>query len=160
MVFPCSRILYLFFESLGLDITSVILNHFKMAATYPFCWWFFSMKESDEWLILVCYTFDWKSFTNSNNLSFWIWNMFELDPFDFYIEDILTKLFQLIVYWLSLTLDPCSWEMIQYFILELHHVLYFYYKLQPPKMKMGFLWNRTKNVEPRAPSSLSKMVDI
>ena len=36
MVFPCYEILYLYFESLGLDITSLIVNTFKMAATYLF----------------------------------------------------------------------------------------------------------------------------
>lgn len=42
MVFPCSEILY---QSLGLDIPSVLLNPFKMAATYPFLE-FPSIKES------------------------------------------------------------------------------------------------------------------
>lgn len=35
--FPCSGILFLCFKSVGLDITSVLLNPYKMAATYPFC---------------------------------------------------------------------------------------------------------------------------
>ena len=35
----------LYFESLGLDITSVILNRFKMAATYPFCDFFLSKNH-------------------------------------------------------------------------------------------------------------------
>ena len=34
MAFTCSGIRYPCFESLGLDITSAILNRFKMATTY------------------------------------------------------------------------------------------------------------------------------
>lgn len=50
MVFPCSGILYLCFKSLGLDITSVLLNPFKMAATYPFLWFIFLSKNpTDSW---------------------------------------------------------------------------------------------------------------
>lgn len=60
------------------------------------------------------------------------------------------------IYWLALTLDLCSRETNQYFLLELHHVLF---TLQPNK-KEGFWWNRTNDVEPRAPSFLSKMVDV
>lgn len=80
-VFPCSRILYLCLESLGLDITSVILNRFKMVATYPFLW-FRYIKESCELLILVQYTLNRKSFTNSQkaclnwNLSIYIWKIY------------------------------------------------------------------------------------
>ena len=55
MVFSCSGIFYLCFESLGLDITSVIFNRFKMAATYLL--WFLSIEKSDERLIPVRYTF-------------------------------------------------------------------------------------------------------
>lgn len=64
MAFSCYGIFYLYFESLGLDITSVILNRFKMAATYPLR--FLSIKESYERLIPVWYTFDRNSFINPN----------------------------------------------------------------------------------------------
>lgn len=47
--FPCSGILYLCFKSLGLDITSVLLNPFKMAATYPFCDFFLSKNHMNDW---------------------------------------------------------------------------------------------------------------
>lgn len=49
MVFPCSGILYLCFKSLGLDIASVLLNLFKMVATYPFCDFFLSKNHTDGW---------------------------------------------------------------------------------------------------------------
>lgn len=39
----------------------------------------------------------WSKFTNSNKFSLWIWNLLELDPFNLYIENILTKLFQLLI---------------------------------------------------------------
>ena len=44
-VFPCSGILFLCFKSVGLDITSVLLNPYKMAATYPFCDFFLSKNH-------------------------------------------------------------------------------------------------------------------
>lgn len=46
--FPCSGILFLCFKSfksVGLDITSVLLNPYKMAATYPFCDFFLSKNH-------------------------------------------------------------------------------------------------------------------
>lgn len=55
MAFPCSGILYIGFKSLGLDITSVLLNPFKMVATYPFLG-FLSIKESYRWFIRARYT--------------------------------------------------------------------------------------------------------
>lgn len=131
-VFPCSRILYLCLESLGLDIPSVIVNHVlfsKMVATHPFLR-FFSIKESYEQLITAWYTFHRKSFTNSTKISFWISKLLQSDPFDFYIENILTKFVP--TYWLVLTLDPRPCEMNKYFLLELHHVLF---TLQPNKKR-------------------------
>ena len=50
-VFPCSGILYLCFKSLGLGITSVLLNPFKMVATYPFCDFFLSTNHTDGWFV-------------------------------------------------------------------------------------------------------------
>lgn len=78
-VFPCSRILYPCPESLGLDITSAIFNHFKNGSNMPlflsfFYLWFLSIKESYEQLIPAWYAFDRKSFTDSNNFSFWFEN--------------------------------------------------------------------------------------
>ena len=97
MAFPCSEILYLCFKSLGLDITSMLLNPFKMAATYLFLW-FLSIKEFYGRLIpRDTYTLNRKSLINSNRISFWIENLLELDSFDFYIEDIFTKLFNLLI---------------------------------------------------------------
>lgn len=55
MAFTCSGILYLCFESLGLDITSVILNCFKKAATYLL---FFLLKNYTNDCILydtICF---------------------------------------------------------------------------------------------------------
>lgn len=119
---------FLCFKSLGLDITSVILNPLKMAATYLFLW-FLSIKESYKRLIPAWYTLYRKSFINSKKFSFWIGN---LEPFRFlyrrYIYEVVA------IYWLALTLDPCPWEMNQYFLLELHHGLF---TLQPNK-KRGY----------------------
>ena len=73
-VFPCSRILYLCLESLGLDITSVILNRFKIAATYILG---ISLYQRIIRMVDSCvihFWFDWKSFTNSKNFYFWIGN--------------------------------------------------------------------------------------
>lgn len=55
MAFSCSGILYLCFESLGLDITSVIFNRFKRAATSFLI--FLYIEESYERLIRLLYTF-------------------------------------------------------------------------------------------------------
>lgn len=82
---------------------------------------------------------------------------FRLEPFQFpyrrYTYEVVP------IYWLALTLDPCPWEMNQYFLLELHHRLF---TLQPPpkKIKERFQWNRTTDVEPRAPSFLYKVVGV
>lgn len=77
MAFPCSGILYLCFESLGLDITSVILNCFKMAATYLL---FFLLKNHtngwfpcDTLLIEIVLPIP----TNFTLFCFFIWNLFE-----------------------------------------------------------------------------------
>lgn len=101
-----------------------------MAATHPFLRFLSSIKESYEQLVPVRSTFHRKSFTNSNKFSFWISKLLESDPFDFYIENILTKFVP--TYLLVLTLDPCSCEMTKYFLLELHHVLF---TLQPTKKR-------------------------
>ena len=66
MVFPCSRILYRFFESLGLDITSVIFNCFKKHQQHTlFVISFYQKIIQMVDLIPVRYTFNRKSFTNS-----------------------------------------------------------------------------------------------
>ena len=36
-----------YFKSLGLDITSVLFNPFKMAATYPFCDFYERILQDD-----------------------------------------------------------------------------------------------------------------
>lgn len=95
-VFPCSKILYLCLESLGLDITSVNFNHFKMTATCPFLW-FLYIKKSYQRLIPAWYTFDKKSFTNSNKFSLFYLKLAWIGSFRFLLDqNILTKLFQLI----------------------------------------------------------------
>ena len=78
MVFTCSMIFQLFFESLGLGITSGIFNLFKNGSNIPF---FLSMKESYKQKVNSCgYTFDQNSFTNSNHFfepcSNWILSIF------------------------------------------------------------------------------------
>lgn len=111
---------------MGLDITSVILNPFKMVATYLFLW-FLSIKESYKRLIPTWYTLYRKSFINYKKFSFWIGN---LKTFRFQYRRYTYEVVP--IYWLALTLDPCPWEMNQYFLLELHHGLF---TLQPNKKK-------------------------
>lgn len=151
-VFPCSRILYLCFESLGLDITSVILNPLKMAATYLFLW-FLSVKESykpNDWFprdtllierfLSIPTNFPFGFETCSN----WI------------LSISISKIYLRSCSNLLIGTNPRSLprEMNQYFLLELHHVLFIYITTQ---QKMGVLVNRTNDVEPRAPSFLYKI---
>lgn len=58
-------------------------------------------------------------------------------------------------YWLALTLDPCPWEINQYFILELHHVLF---TLQPNKI--GVIVEQNKRCRVKNTFILYKMVDV
>lgn len=152
MVFPCSRILYFCFKSLGLDITSVFLNPFKMAATYLFLW--FPLLSKNPRLIpsdTLCIEKVWS--INSNKMSFWIGNLLEVDSFDFYIEDIFTKLFNLLI-----GINPRSLprEMNTFFFTRASSCTIYITTQQ----KERFLWNRTNDVERRAPSFLYKMVDV
>ena len=94
-VFSCSRILYLCLESLGLDITSVIFNRFKMAATYHFCDFFPSNNHINGWFLFNTLLIWSKEFYQLKK-KLWIWNLLELDLFDLYIENRLTKLSQFI----------------------------------------------------------------
>jgi len=120
MVFPCSRILYLCFKSLGLDITSVFLNPFKMAATYLFLWFPF-IKESCGRLI------------PSDTLCIEkVWPIpkcpFELETCSKWILSIsISKIYlrSCSIYWSALTLDPCPEKWILSFLLELHHALHY-----------------------------------
>ena len=87
--FPCSKILSLCLESLGLDITSVNLNHFKTTATCPFLW-FLSIKKSYARSIPAWYTFDQKSFTNSNKFSLFYLKLARIGSFRFLLDRKLT----------------------------------------------------------------------
>ena len=108
-MFPCSEILY---QSLGLDIPSVLLNPFKMAATYPF-WNFLLSKNLVDiwfprdtlwvekvWLIPTNFPFEWE--TSSNRiLSIFISKL--------YSHEVVP------IYWFALTLDFCSEKSINTF---------------------------------------------
>lgn len=61
------------------------------------------------------------------------------------------------IYWLALTLDPCPEKWINTFFSTRAPSWTIYITTQ---QKGEFLWNRTNNVEPRAPSFLYKMVDV
>lgn len=143
---------FLCFKSLGLDITSVILNPFKMAATYLFLR-FVSIKESYKRLIPMWYTLYRKSFINSKKFSFLLY--WKLETLSISISKIYLRSCPNLF---SLTLDPCPWEMNQYFLLELHHGLF---TLQPDK-KRGVIVEQNKRC--RAKSIfipiLYKMVDV
>lgn len=150
MVFPCSRILilYLCFKSLGLDITSVFLNPFKMAATYLFLWFPF-IKESCGRLIpsgTLCIEKVWS-----------IPCPFELEICSKWILSIsMIYLRSCSIYWLALTLDPCPEKRMNTFFFTRASSCTIYITTQE-----RFLWNRTNNdVERRAPSFLYKMVDV
>lgn len=129
VVFPCSGILYLCFKSLGLDITSVLLNPFKMVATYPFCDFFL---ESYRRLIRARYTVDRKRFAVPT--IFLNWKFARIGSFQFLYRYRRYTYEVVPIYWLALTLDRCPWEINPYFLLELHHELF---TLQPNK-KEGF----------------------
>lgn len=87
--------IFLCLESLGLDITSVIFNRFgfnQNGSNIPFV--VISFDQKIIWMIDSCeinFWFDRKCFPNSKKFYFWILDFLELDPFDFYIENILNK---------------------------------------------------------------------
>lgn len=131
----------------------MLLNPFKMAATYPFL--IFSIKESYGQLIPQWYTLNRKSLINSNKFCFWIGNLLELDPFDFYRWKIHLRSCS---NWL-IGINPRSLPPRNELILSTRAPSWTIYN---PTKKKGFRCNRTNNVEPRAPSCLdkSKMVDV
>lgn len=124
-----------------------------MAATYPFL--IFSIKESYGQLIPQWYTLNRKSLINSNKFCFWIGNLLELDPFDFYRWKIHLRSCS---NWL-IGINPRSLPPRNELILSTRAPSWTIYN---PTKKKGFRCNRTNNVEPRAPSCLdkSKMVDV
>lgn len=90
MVFPCSRILYRFFESLGLDITSVIFNRFKKRQQHTlFVISFYQKIIQMVDLIPARYTFNRKSFTYKFEnwiLSIFIWKIYLRSCFNLLIN--------------------------------------------------------------------------
>lgn len=111
----------LYFKSLGLDITSVLLNTFKMAATYPFIW------IGNIWNLIYFYQrirwtvdsrvihFESKKFDQSQQVSNLKTKLVEigLDPFYFYIIILYRRyVYEVVpIDWLALTLDPCPPKM-------------------------------------------------
>ena len=110
--FPCSGILFLCFKSLGLDITSVLLNPSnKMAATYPFCDFFLSKNHTNGWFPAI--HFESKEFYQFQQNFLLNWKLARIGSFRFlywwYTYEVVP------IYWLALTLDPCPWKLNQYF---------------------------------------------
>ena len=111
----------LYFKSLGLDIPSVLLNTFKMAATYLFIWigniWnFISFYQRIRWTVdSRVIHFESKKFDQLQQVSNLKTKLVEigLDPFDFYIIIIYRRyVYEVVpIDWLALTLDPCPPEM-------------------------------------------------
>ena len=132
-VFPCSRILYLCFESLGLDITSVILNPLKMAATYLFLW-FLSVKESYEPKIDSRVIHFWsKDFYQFQQIFLLDLKLARIGSFRFLYRRYTYEVVP--TYWLVLTLDPCPEKWINTFYSS--SIMYYLFTLQPNK-KWGF----------------------
>lgn len=125
--FPCYGILYLCFKSLGLDITSVLLNLFKMVATYPFCDFFLSKNHTDGWFVRDTL---WIEKVFAVPTIFFNWKFARIGSFRFLYRRYTYEVVP--IYWLALTLDRCSWEINKYFLLELHHELF---TLQPNKKR-------------------------
>lgn len=107
-VFPCSGILYLCFKSLGLGITSVLLNPFKMVATYPFFFFLLSKNPTDtrfplliETVWLIPTNFPFKLETCSNRIPPFLYRR--------YIHEVAP------IYWFGLTLDSCPEKWINTF---------------------------------------------
>lgn len=132
--FPCSGILYLCFKSLGLDITSVLLNPFKMVATYPFCDFFLSKNHTDGWFVRDTLRIEKVLAVPTNFLN---WKIARIGSFRFLYRRYRRYTYEVVpIYELALTLDRCPWEINQYFLLELHHEL-FTLQPPPPKKKRG-----------------------
>lgn len=132
-VFTCYRIFYLYRESLGLDITSVIFNRFKMAATYHFGDFFLSKNQTNDWFLRDTLVFNQKNLFNSTKPNHILifetcsnWILF------FYIEKYAYEVIP--TYWLALTLDSCPRERNQYFIFYSSSTLYLF----PLQSNRGF----------------------
>ena len=108
-MFPCSEI---FYQSLGLDIPSVLFNLFKMAATYPFLE-FPSIKESCGHLIPAWYTLGRKSLLIPTNFPF-EWETSSNGILSIFISKLYSH--EVVpIYWFALTLDFCSEKSINTF---------------------------------------------
>lgn len=148
-VFTCYRILYLYRESLGLDITSVIFNRFKMAATYHFGDFFLSKNQTNDWFLRDTLVFNQKNFFNSTKPNLILifetcsnWILFFL-----YRKICLRSCSNLLIS-TNLRFLPPTKKSIFYFLLELHPVPISITIQQ--KMRI-LMYNRTNDVEPRAP---------
>lgn len=85
-----------------------------------FCDFFLSKNHMNGWFLrnTLCFWFDRKSFTNSNiNLK-----LNRIGSFRFIYRKYTYEVVP--IYWSILTLDSCPWEINQYFLLELHRVLF------------------------------------
>lgn len=147
-MFPCSGILYLCFKSLGLDITSVLLNPFKMAATYPFLWFLFLSKNpTNSW-------FPRDTLWIENVWSIPTGFAFELETYSNWILSIsISKIYLRSCSNLLIGINPRSLPPRNELILSTRAPSWTIYN---PTKNEGFEWNRTNDVEPRAPSFLYK----
>ena len=134
-VFTCYRILYLCLESLGLDITSVIFNRFKMAATYHFGDFFLSKNQTNDWFLRDTLVFNQKNRFNSN------WILF------FLYRKICLRSYSNLLIGTNLRFLPPRKKSIFFFLLELHPV-----PISITIQQRILMYNRTNDVEPRAPS--------
>jgi hypothetical protein len=150
MVFPCSRILDRWLESLGLDMTSVIFNHFKkwQQHTIFLISFFLSKNHTNGWFPRDTLLIE-RVLTIPRNF---LWNLLELDPFDLYIKIYLRSCFNLLIN-TNPRYVPLKNESILFFYSSSIIIMYYLHRKPPPKMRF-FEYNRTNDVEPRAPSFL------
>ena len=149
MVLTCSRILQLFLESLGLDITSGIFNRFKNGSNIPF---FFFLSKNHRGLIPADTLLIKIVLPIPTNLTFffepcsnWILSIF--------LSKINLRSFSnLLIFtnprYLPLRNESTRAPSCTIYIINLHHQL-----LSRPQNNK-FQWNRTNDVESRACSFL------
>jgi hypothetical protein len=113
------------FKSLGLDITSVFLNLFKMVATYPFCDFFVPTNHTHRWFSRDT---RWIKRVLSIPTNFLL-KLAEIRSFRFLYRKSTYEV--LSIYWLVLTLDPCPREI--YFFYSSSIIYYSLFPLQPNK---------------------------
>ena len=97
---------------MGLDITSVLLNPFKMAATYPFCDFFLLKNHTNGWFPRDTLWIE-KVLSIPTNFPFVLnWKLARIWSVRFLYRRYTYEVVP--IYWLALTLDPCPHKKTNY----------------------------------------------